>query len=384
MKTIMAVLIDRANYGRLLPLLEAIDETDDLQLDIVLGGSMVLDRFGHTGDEVARVFPDHIAERIVSNVEGNRPADMARTVGLTALEFAGVYERVNPDFVLIIGDRQEALGAAIAAAYSNRCIIHVQGGEVSGSIDESARHAITKLAHYHVPATEWARDNLVRMGEHPDTILAVGCPGVDLARQVQPGGRTANMVIAYHPNTQHTETAAAEVTAILDVASLWQLFTVIMWPNIDAGSDAISKAIRQRAAEDWLSPRKNMPPELYLEMIAEAGVCVGNSSSFVRDAGYFGTPVVLVGDRQAGRETAANVHRCKPVANEIDKTIQRAIDGGPYPSSHLYGDGEVCPRIVAAIRDAEVYHEKRLAYPQPSAWTFDASMLDRFRKLQTG
>jgi CMP-N-acetylneuraminic acid synthetase len=180
-RKVCVVLVDRANYGRLKPAMEAIQAHPQLELQVVAAGTMVLDRFELPVEVVRRDgFP--IDGEIYIEVEGSNPTTMAKSVGFGLIEFAGEFRRLDPDIVLLIGDRYEALAAAVAAAYMNLCLVHIQGGEVSGSIDESARHAITKFAHFHVPSTERARDYIVQMGERSETVLTVGCPSSDIAR----------------------------------------------------------------------------------------------------------------------------------------------------------------------------------------------------------
>src|SRR3984885_8399088 len=184
-RKICVVLVDRANYGRLKPVLHSIAERPQLQLQIVAAGTMVLERFGQPVQNVRKdVFT--VDGEIYIELEGSTPATMAKSLGFAVMEFASEFQRLKPDVVMLIGDRYEALAAALAAAYMNICIVHIQGGEVSGSIDESARHAISKLAHYHFPSTKRSAEYLVRMGEAPDSILGVGCPSSAIARTLVP------------------------------------------------------------------------------------------------------------------------------------------------------------------------------------------------------
>ena len=182
-RKVCVVLVDRANYGRMKPVMRAIAEHPDLQLQVLAAGTMVLERFDLPVKVVKQDgFP--VDGEIYIELEGSTPATMAKSVGFGVVEFASAFQRLRPDVVLLIGDRYEALAAAIAAGYMNICIGHIQGGEVSGSIDESARHAITKFAHFHFPSTKRSAEYLLRMGEHPETILSVGCPSSDIARSL--------------------------------------------------------------------------------------------------------------------------------------------------------------------------------------------------------
>jgi UDP-hydrolysing UDP-N-acetyl-D-glucosamine 2-epimerase len=162
-RKVAVVLVDRANYGRLKPVMRAIADNPAMELQIVAAGTMVLERFD-SPVRIVRQDGFEVISEIYLELEGSNPTTMAKSLGFGVVEFAGEFQRLRPDVVLLIGDRYEALAAAIAAAYTNLCIVHIQGGEVSGSIDESARHAITKFAHFHVPATVRAEEYLIRMG----------------------------------------------------------------------------------------------------------------------------------------------------------------------------------------------------------------------------
>jgi UDP-hydrolysing UDP-N-acetyl-D-glucosamine 2-epimerase len=379
-RKVCVVLVDRANYGRLKPVLHEITQRPELQLQLVAAGTMVLERFG---TPVNGVKSDgfHVDGEIFIELEGSTPATMAKSLGFAVVEFSSEFQRLKPDVVMLIGDRYEALAAALAAAYMNICIVHIQGGEVSGSIDESARHAITKLAHYHFPSTKRSAEYLVRMGESPRSILGVGCPSSDIARMLVPSitselinstGSGANididkpfLLVVFHPTTTTYGGERKQVEEILAALARLQVQTLMLWPNIDAGADHISKAIRlfrDREAPNWLRTITNLSPEQYLNLLSRVSCAIGNSSSFVRDAGYFGTPVVLVGNRQEGRETDLHVTHVDPTGPQVLRAIRRQLRHGSYEPSTLYGDGLVAGRIANGLVALEPYVQKRLHY----------------------
>lgn len=380
-RRVCVVLVDRANYGRLKPVMSAIQKRPELELDVLVGGTMVLERF----DQPMNVVRDDgfpISGEVYLELEGSKPATMAKSVGFGIVEFASELNRLRPDVLLMIGDRYEALAAAIAAAYMNIPIVHVQGGEVSGSIDESARHAITKFSQFHFPSTRRAADYLIRMGEREDTILGVGCPSSDIARTlerdlpaellnrrgggIEIDGSRPYLLVVFHPTTTEYGDERDQMDTVLSGLEAIGMQAVILWPNIDAGSDHISKAIRvyrDRVDKPWLRTLTNLTPEDYLRVLANAACAVGNSSSFVRDAGYFGTPVVLLGNRQNGREADAHVTRIAVERETITATVRKQLEHGPYEPSTLYGDGHVSTRLASALVDVELYVQKRLAYP---------------------
>ena len=384
-RKVLVVLVDRANYGRLKPVMRAIDEHPALELQVVCAGTMVLERF----DQPVRVvradgFPVH--GEVFVELEGSTPATMAKSVGFATIEFTSTFQRLNPDVVLLIGDRYEALGAAIAAAYMNIPILHMQGGEVSGSIDESARHAISKFAQFHFPSTRRSAEYLLRMGEKPDTILGVGCPSGDIALNLEGhlsadtlnsrgAGATVNpekpfLLVVFHPTTTEYGGERSQVEQLLVALEDVAMPTVLLWPNIDAGSDHISKAIRVHRTTRGgrlLRTLTNLTPEDYLVVLAKSACAIGNSSSFVRDASFLGTPVVLVGGRQDGRETAEHVLKVPPVRTEIVDALRRQLRHGRYPPSTLYGDGRTAIRVAEAVASAELYVQKKLYFVSESA-----------------
>ncbi len=379
-RSVCVVLVDRANYGRLRPVMAAIEAHPRLALRVIAAGSMVLDRFDHPVGVVRRD-GFGVDEEIYLELEGSTPTSMAKSVGIGTIEFASAFQRVAPDLVLVIGDRYEALAATVAAAYTNRCVVHVQGGEVSGSIDESTRHAITKFAHFHVPSTERARDYLLRLGEREETVLTVGCPSSDLARTAgadvdlawlrgHGAGATIDMarpflLAIFHPTTTAYGSDADHMREFLLALDDVAMPTLLLWPNIDAGADHISKVIRvhrDRGAAPYLRTLINLPPDQYLGLLARAACAVGNSSSFVRDASFYGTPVVIVGDRQRGRELSDHAVTVPVERAAIRAAVRDRLEHGAYPPSTLYGDGFVSERLADALATLTPYVQKRLAY----------------------
>lgn len=380
MRKICVVLVDRANYGRLKPVMHALQDHSGIQLQTVCAGTMVLERFQQPVNVVRNHgFP--VDSEIYLELEGSTPTTMAKSVGIGVMEFASEFQRLKPDIVLIIGDRYEALSAVLAAAFMNLCIAHIQGGEVSGSIDESTRHAISKYAHYHFPSTQRAADYLVRMGERPDTILGIGCPSSDIARSIDLhapmdviNARGSGIAIdinqpyllaLFHPTTTEFGHESEDMTEVLHALERIAMPTLLLWPNIDAGSDHISKQIRvfrDQHKVGWMRAITNLTPEDYIRVLARSACAIGNSSSFVRDSSHFGAPVVLVGHRQDGRETDINVIRCEAARDDIEKSIRTHLAHGPYRPGTLYGDGKVSVRIAQALEKAPLYVQKRLHY----------------------
>lgn len=378
-RKILVVLVDRANYGRMRSVMRAIADHPGLELLVMCSGSMVLERFGGTIREVmADGFQVH--SQVYMELEGSVPVSMAKSLGFGVIEFAGEMNRLQPDLLLLIGDRYEALSAALVAGYLNIPIAHIQGGEVSGSIDESARHAISKFAHFHFPATARAADYLYRMGEPRERIFDVGCPVGDYILQLDNGldkdvfraGSGAEIdvdadfhLVIFHPTTTAFGREVEEVRELLAALNELQEQTVFLWPNIDAGADHISKQLRifrETECPGWLRFITNLDPVSFQKVLKRCTVAIGNSSSFVRDSTFSGTPVVLVGERQLGREVGHNVITVSAQKGEILDAVKKQMAHGRYAPDTLYGIGNAGPQIANILGSVELYVQKRLDY----------------------
>jgi UDP-hydrolysing UDP-N-acetyl-D-glucosamine 2-epimerase len=379
-KRIAVVLVNRANYARMKPVMKALQTEPQVDMQTICAGSMLLDRFGCAKNVVeADGFP--VESEVYLQLEGSVPITMVKSIGLAVTEFASEFNRLKPDFVLMIGDRYEAMAAAIAAVYQNICLIHLQGGEISGSIDESTRHAITKLAHYHFPATRRAADYIVAMGEDPATVFPLGCSTCDVVTAASNqlpqdvlghlGVGTSidfakpYLLVLFHPVTTDIGHQEQQMESVLETVRCTGLQTVLLWPNIDAGSDLVAQAVRRFREENRdypLHAYKNLPPDIYIPLLNHAACCIGNSSSFVRETSFLGTPVVLVGSRQDGREWSPSVIRVEPVQAEIEAATKRQLLHGRYDTSPIYGEPGVSARIAAQIVNLEPYAQKQLHY----------------------
>jgi UDP-hydrolysing UDP-N-acetyl-D-glucosamine 2-epimerase len=316
-------------------------------------------------------------------MEGDSPANMARTTGLAIIELASIFEQLEPRYVLTVADRYETLATAIAASYMNICLIHTQGGELTGSIDESVRHAVTKLAHIHFPATEEASRIILQMGECSRLVKVVGCPSIDLLRKAslirEPGmfmncgGVGAEiadgdpyLLVVFHPVTTEYAEMELQIRVLLDavtnVATTLKSKVVWLWPNADAGSDIISSQIRryrEYGFDSLVRFFKNFSPENYAGILSNASCAIGNSSSFIREGSFLGVPAVMVGSRQRARERAENVIDVEFNFEDLVKGISKQAKRGPLPSSKIYGDGNAAERMLDFIRTADVRVQKQ-------------------------
>ena len=380
-RRICIVVNSRANYARIKSVMRSVQQHNRLELQLVVGASALLYRYGSVVDLI-RDDGFEPSAIVYSIVEGENPTTMAKSTGMGIIELATQFENLRPDIVLTVADRFETMATAIAASYMNIPLAHTQGGEVTGSIDESVRHAITKLAHLHFPATERARDNVIRMGEDPATVHLTGCPSIDLLDDaglmmrptlfdrdagVGPSVDPARpyMVVLQHPVTTEYGDGFAQISHTLEAVRRIGLQTIWLWPNVDAGSDDVSKGLRmfrEKNPDASIHFYRNFAAEEFACLMNNAVCIVGNSSSALREGAWLGVPAINIGTRQAGREHGPNVVHAMYDADSIENAIRSQLVQARYPRSTMFGDGMAGPRIANILAEAEVAIQKRLAY----------------------
>ena len=383
-RKVCVVVNSRANYARIKSVMKSIRTHSGLELQLIVGASALLHRFGSVVNVLREdgFEPDSLVHSIV---EGETPTTMAKSTGLGIVELATHFENLKPDIVLTVADRFETIATAIAASYMNIPVAHTQGGEVSGSIDESVRHAVTKLSHIHFPATKRARDFLCRMGELPEAVHLTGCPSLDLLvdtdlslpdnlfERYRGVGVAVDLarpyiVVLQHPVTTEYGDGLAQIgetlTAIDRVGRRgMQVFW--LWPNVDAGSDDISKGLRvfrERHNPGYIHFFLNCGAEDYARLINNAACLVGNSSSGIREGAFLGIPCVNIGSRQRARERGPNVTDAPHAAGDIEAAIERQVVHGRYEPSSIYGDGHAAERITTVLAETSLSVHKTLSY----------------------
>jgi UDP-hydrolysing UDP-N-acetyl-D-glucosamine 2-epimerase len=399
-RKICIVVNSRANYGRIRSVMEAVRDHPKLELQLILGASALLSRFGNLRELVKEDGFEPVAT-VYSIVEGETPVTMAKSTGMAIIELATQFENLKPSLVLTVADRFETLATAVAASYMNVPLAHTQGGEVTGSIDESVRHAITKLAHVHFPATERAATNIIRMGEDPETVHLTGCPSIDAINSIDlslPNDMFSRyrgvgseldvkkpyVVVLQHPVTTEYGRGFDQINETLKAIAALDMQTVWLWPNVDAGSDDISKGLRMHRERH--KPRnihfyKNFAVEDYARLVHNCACLVGNSSSALREGVFLGVPAVNIGTRQQGRERVHNVIDVGYEAGEIERAIRIQIQHGRYERSTLFGDGSAGAKIAKVLADSEFRIQKRLHYDDDDLahplWTGERKVASR-------
>lgn len=380
-RKVCVVVNSRANYGRIKTVLKAVQAHPELELQLVLGASTLLHRFGNV-QKIIETDGFVPMATVYTIVEGETPTTMAKSTGMAIMELATLFENLKPDIVLTVADRFETMATAIAASYMNICLAHTQGGEVTGSIDESVRHAVTKLAHIHFPATCKSAENLIRMGEDPASVHMTGCPAMDVLAGLDltlPGdiferykGVGVNLspskpyvVVLQHPVTTEYGQGFEQINETLEAVMNVGMQTVWLWPNVDAGSDDISKGLRiyrETHKPQNLHFYRNFSVEDYARLISGSSCLIGNSSSALREGAFLGVPAVNIGTRQTGREHGENVIHVGYNAPEIESAIRAQLAHGKYTRSPIFGDGNADKRITEVLAKARLHVQKRLFY----------------------
>lgn len=382
-RKICVVVTARPSYSRIKTALTAIKEHPELELQLVIAGSALLDRYGNAVDFIEKDGFE-IAAKVFMVLEGENPTTMAKTTGLGVMELTNVFYNLKPEAVVTIADRFETIATSIAAAYQNIPLVHIQGGEVTGSIDEKVRHANTKLADLHLVASEDARERVLKLGENPEKVINTGCPSIDLAKEIlespeldfdpieKYGGvgskfnwKAGYIVVMQHPVTTEYQQAKAHITETLKAIKKLDLPTFWFWPNVDAGSDGTSNGIR--TFREIEKPKnihffKNMEPKDFLRLLKNSKALVGNSSAGLRECAYLGVPVVNIGNRQFRRIRAKNVTEVNYKLDEILKATQKSIDTKHFESSDIYGKGNSGENIAEILATSELTYTKTITY----------------------
>jgi len=383
-RKICVVITARPSYSRIKSALTAIDTHPELELQLVVAGSALLGRYGNAVDVIEKD-GFTIIEKVFMVLEGENKTAMAKTTGLGVMELANVFYKIEPDAVVTIADRFETIATSIAASYQNIPLIHLQGGEVTGNIDEKIRHANTKLADVHLVASDDAKERVIKMGEKPEMVFNTGCPSIDLAKEVREnpnldfdpfvkyGGVGAELnwekegyiVVMQHPVTTEYERAKQDVWESLEAVEELGIPTFWFWPNVDAGADGTSNGIR--TFRELKKPKnihffKNMEPQDFLKLLSNSKCLVGNSSVGIRECSYLGVPVVNIGTRQNRRQRGTNVIDVVYNKKLIKESILERVNSNSIQEVEIYGDGNSGTKIANILAEVKLKFHKTITY----------------------
>lgn len=371
-------LTSRAYSARMKFILDLLSKNPKMDLQVIGAGAFLLDRYSEKALSDIEESGLDIREKILSTIEGGNNLAMAKTAGLTILETANLLQKLDPDIVVICGDRFEQLAIATAAAYLNKTIAHIEGGDVSGSIDESVRHAVTKLSHLHFVTNKDAYNRVLQMGENPKFVFNVGSPDVEYAATVSKklfpevinkrgvGGqidiKKPFLTVIQHPVT--SENNGTNIKETLKAVSEMRMPTVFLLPNNDAGTEEMSHRLRE--FRDKIENERDMQARFitdirsddFVALLKTTACLVGNSSSGIKEGSYLGTPTVNIGTRQNKRLRGPNVVDAGYDSKEIVEAVKAQLAHGPYKSSGVYHKPNTAKKICEILGNSPLYYQK--------------------------
>lgn len=382
-RKIAVVITARPSYSRVKTVLSAINKHPDLELQLIVAASALLDRYGSAVNYIEK---DGfiIVAKVFNVLEGENLTAAAKTTGIGILELSTVFDNLKPDIVVTVADRFETMATAIAASYMNIPLAHIQGGEVTGNIDEKVRHAITKLADYHFVASESAKERVIKLGENPDFVFNTGCPSIDIAAEINtikglnfnpyqkyggvgsdPDLANGYLVVMQHPVTTEYQNSRKHIEETLEAVNELNMPTLWFWPNVDAGADGTSTGIRAFRENHKLKNVhffKNMEGSDFLVLLNNAKVLIGNSSVGIRECAYLGVPVINIGSRQNKRDRGHNVIDVDYNKNEIIDAVYTVLKNGKSETSAVYGGGNAGSSIGDLLVKVPLQFHKTIMY----------------------
>lgn len=373
LRSILAVTGIRSEYDIMSAVFTAIEDHPRLSLQLVVTGAHLADTFGRTVELIER---DGfvIADRIQSLLNSDEASARVRGMGIQLQSLVQSVDRLRPDMLLVLGDREEAMTTALVGAYMNVPVAHVSGGDrVVGNVDDQLRHAVTKLAHIHLVTSQESAERVLRLGEQPFRVHNVGNPGLDrlltepelsdeeLSQRL--GFRISSdrplIMLIQHALSSEIDQAYAQMRETLEAVTELGLPTVLSYPNSDAGGQQMIRAIGEFAGRENLHISKNIPRAEFVNLMRRASVMLGNSSAGILEAPLLKLPVVNVGNRQTGRLNAGNVEFVPHDRACIVTAVRRAIEDEDYRAAvaacaNPFGDGHAAPKIAAILADTPI------------------------------
>lgn len=382
-RKIAVVITARPSYSRVKTVLTAIKKHPELELQLIVAASALLDRYGSAVNYIEKDGFE-VAAKVFNVLEGENLTAAAKTTGIGILELSTVFDNLKPDIVVTVADRFETMATAISASYMNIPLAHIQGGEVTGNIDEKVRHSITKLADYHFVASENAKVRVIQLGENPNMVFNTGCPSIDIAEEVaknaqltfnpyekyggvgsQPDLKNGYIVVMQHPVTNEYQDSRKHIESTLRAIQKINRPTLWFWPNVDAGADGTSSGIRsfrEKYKMENVHFFKNMEGDDFLNLLNHSLCLIGNSSVGIRECAYLGVPTINIGSRQNRRDRGNNVVDVSYSEEEIINAIESSITNSKREKSTVYGGGNAGEKIAELLKDLPLQFHKTITY----------------------
>ncbi|MGE7672167.1 UDP-N-acetylglucosamine 2-epimerase [Lysinibacillus sp. NPDC094403] len=364
MKRIVFLTGTRADYGKIKALMQALEKNSMFELQVFVTGMHMLSKYGSTYKEIVKDGFPHIYQFV--NTRDNQSMDI--TLSNTIIGFSNYIEEFKPDLIVVHGDRVEALAGAIVGAFNNIRVAHIEGGEISGTIDESIRHAITKFAHFHFVANEQAAKHVFQLGENPNTIFEVGSPDVDvmhadnlpsiiLAKSRYEINFEKYHIVMFHPVTTEMESIQIQAEELVSAIKKCKDNFIVIYPNNDEGSSKIFDAYEKLKDCNYVKIFPSIRFEYFLTLLKNAESIIGNSSAGIREAGVFATPAIDIGNRQKGRYSLSTMPHIVHVEAKSEKIIEaiNIVRNMKLDPQSLFGDGKSVEKIMRTLSDYRLW-----------------------------
>jgi len=322
----------RADFGLMYSTLSEINNNPKFDLSLIVTGMHLSKKYGYTIDLVKNSWfkIGMIIKLFKEETATNK--DMAFALGKAIIAFTKAFEKIKPEIILIEGDRFEALAAAVSGAFLNIAVVHISGGDISRSIDDSIRHAVTKFAHIHLPGTKKSAERIIKMGEENWRVHMVGtpinknfCSKYELEELFKLDFNKPVLLVIQHPITTQSDLASEQMKETMEAIKELNEQTVIIYPNTDAGGAEMIGVIDRYKKMSNLRIIPNIPSEQFMGLLKYSSVIIGNSSAGIVESSYFNTPCVNIGIRQEGRERAGNVIDVNYKKNEILNAVRKCL-----------------------------------------------------------
>jgi UDP-hydrolysing UDP-N-acetyl-D-glucosamine 2-epimerase len=381
-KKIAVVITNRANFARIKSFLIEAKKSKKIDLKIILCGSALTHNYGNLERELIKN-KLKVSEKSFFLLEGSEIINQAKTTGIAIIELSNIFSKLKPDLVITIGDRYETMATAVSAVYQNVPLAHVQGGEVSGNLDELVRHSITKLSSYHFATSKKSYERIIKMGEDKNRVFFSGCPGMDILKKVKNldiekctktirfTGKDIEInkpyiLIVNHPDsTKNKEINYKNIKVLISALKDIKINKIMFWPNSDAYNNTIASEMRKLKEKNKANDITyiiNCTPEQYILLLKKSKCLVGNSSSFIREGSHLGKPAVIIGERQNMREIGPNVIYAKYLKKEIIKKIFFQIKKSQYVKKKIYGNHNAGLKIKNILEKINFTNKKFIAY----------------------
>ncbi len=380
-RKICFVITNFIHYSRNMLILNELKKRKDVELHVAVGGSALLPKYSSRYAHIKELLQaDGIknVHEVFFNLEGDTTVVRAKTAGLGIVEFANLFGELMPDVVVVRGDRFEVLSATAAAAYMNITVAHIEGGDVSGTLDESVRHAITKLSHIHFVTNEPARKRVIAMGENKKYVFNFGSPDIEVVHKISGAGKMIDLnetgsgasfdhsgeflIVLYHPVSTEFDTLPEQTKQVLKAVYELHIPTIWFWPNVDIGAEEISHELRvfnNEVKDHKIRFMRYLPPKKFISLLNNARCLIGNSSAGIKECSYLGVPVVNIGSRQRNRLRGANVVDVKYDSSAIKRAISLQVSKGRYEPSHVYFLKDTSKNIAATLATIPLYIQKK-------------------------